>query len=149
MSRESLFLLCPLVGLSVLAWIVTAQHMGGAGSALVMGSMTMGLPFSVTNMLLYIALWGVMMVAMMFPAIVPVAGIFATMARQKQARQAREHAAALRFGRRFDKLEPVWNSSGIRIKSGRMSRSTASISQKHLRCSEIRLNTPLWTRITL
>ena len=87
MSRESLFLLCPLVGLSVLAWIVTAQHMGGAGSALVMGSMTMGLPFSVTNMLLYIALWGVMMVAMMFPAIVPVAGIFATMARQKQAQQ--------------------------------------------------------------
>ena len=53
MSRESLFLLCPLVGLSVLAWIVTAQHMGGVGSALVMGSMTMGLPFSVTNMLLF------------------------------------------------------------------------------------------------
>ena len=84
MGREYLLILCCLVGLSVLAWIVTVRHMGGAGPALMMGSMTMGMPFSVANMLLYIALWGVMMVAMMFPAIVPVAGIFATLARRKR-----------------------------------------------------------------
>ncbi len=87
MSREYRLLLCSLVGLSVLAWIVTVQHMGGAGYALVMGSMTMGMPFSVINMLLYIGLWGVMMVAMMFPAIVPVAGIFASLSRRQRAQQ--------------------------------------------------------------
>ena len=87
MSREYFLILCALVGLSILAWIVAVQHMGGMGYALVTGSMTMGLPFSVTHMLLYIVLWGVMMVAMMFPAIVPVAGIFATMARQRREQQ--------------------------------------------------------------
>ena len=87
MGREYFLILCCLVGLSVLAWIVTVRHMGGAGPALMMGSMTMGMPFSVANMLLYIALWGVMMVAMMFPAIVPVAGIFATLARRKREQQ--------------------------------------------------------------
>lgn len=84
MGREHFFILGSLVGLSVLAWIVTVQHMGGMGYAVVTGGMTMGMPFSVTHMLLYIVLWGVMMVAMMFPAIVPVAGIFATMAKQKR-----------------------------------------------------------------
>ena len=87
MSREYFLILCALVGLSILAWIVAVQHMGGMGYALVTGSMTMGMPFSVTHMLLYIVLWGVMMVAMMFPAIVPVAGIFATMARQRREQQ--------------------------------------------------------------
>ena len=87
MSREYFLILCALVGLSILAWIVAVQHMGGMGYALVTGSMTMSMPFSVTHMLLYIALWGVMMVAMMFPAIVPVAGIFATMARQRREQQ--------------------------------------------------------------
>ena len=87
MSREYFLILCALVGLSILAWIVAVQHMGGMGYALVTGSMTMGMPFSVTHMLLYIVLWGVMMVAMMFPAIVPVAGIFATLARRKREQQ--------------------------------------------------------------
>ncbi len=42
MGREYFLILCPLVGLSALAWIVTVQHMGGAGFALMMVMFIMG-----------------------------------------------------------------------------------------------------------
>jgi len=54
------------------------------GLGMITCSMTMGTPFSVGNALLYVLLWGVMMVAMMFPAIVPVVGLFSTIAGRKR-----------------------------------------------------------------
>lgn len=47
-------------------------------------SMTMGTPFSVSNGFLYIVLWGVMMAAMMLPAMTPTVGLFQTIARRKR-----------------------------------------------------------------
>jgi predicted metal-binding membrane protein len=47
-------------------------------------SMTMGTPFSVSNGALYVVLWGVMMVAMMLPAMTPIVGLFRSIAKRKQ-----------------------------------------------------------------
>lgn len=87
MSREYRLILCWLVGLSAVAWVVTVRQMGGMGLGLVTGSMSMGRPFSVTNLTVYVGLWGVMMVAMMFPAVAPVAGVFAGLAGHRRARR--------------------------------------------------------------
>jgi predicted metal-binding membrane protein len=46
--------------------------------------MTMGAPFSVSSATLYVMLWGVMMVAMMLPAMTPIVGLFQTIARNKR-----------------------------------------------------------------
>ena len=82
MSREYRVILGVLIVLSDVAWGVTVRRMGGMGVGWVMGSMTMGRPFSAVNALVYVGLWGVMMVAMMFPAVAPVAGTFAGLTRQ-------------------------------------------------------------------
>jgi predicted metal-binding membrane protein len=83
-AREHFFILTALVFLSGLAWAGTVYQAGGMGLGMFTCSMTMGTPFSVSNGLLYIILWGVMMVAMMFPAMTPIVGLFQTIARRKR-----------------------------------------------------------------
>lgn len=54
------------------------------GLGMVTCSMTMGTPFSLGNAILYIVLWGVMMVAMMLPAMTPIVGLVRSIARNKR-----------------------------------------------------------------
>jgi len=82
--KEHFLILITLVLLSSLAWTGTVYQAGSMGLGMITCSMTMGTPFSVGNALLYVLLWGVMMVAMMFPAIVPVVGLFSTVAGRKR-----------------------------------------------------------------
>ena len=82
--RDKSIIVTALMLLSVLAWIATVHQAGGMGLGLTTMSMTMGRPFSVSNAVLYIVLWGVMMVAMMFPSVAPMAVLFATATRQKR-----------------------------------------------------------------
>ena len=82
--KEHSLILIALVLLSSLAWTGTVYQAGSMGLGMITCSMTMGTPFSVGNALLYVLLWGVMMVAMMFPAIVPVVGLFSTIAGRKR-----------------------------------------------------------------
>ena len=86
--RDKIIIVVVLVLLSVLAWIATVHQAGGMEIGLMTMSMTMGLPFSISNAALYIALWGVMMVAMMFPSVAPTAMLFATVTRQKREQAA-------------------------------------------------------------
>jgi len=83
-AREHLFILFSLVFLSGLAWVGTVYQAGGMGLGMFTCSMTMEMPFSVSNGVLYVVLWGVMMVAMMLPAMTPTVGLFQTIARRKQ-----------------------------------------------------------------
>lgn len=83
-AREHFLILSALVLLSGLAWAGTIYQAGSMGLGMVTCSMTMGTPFSISNGLLYVVLWGVMMMAMMLPAIAPVVGIFRTIARRKR-----------------------------------------------------------------
>lgn len=83
-SRDNVIIVAALVLLSVVAWIATVHQAGDMEMASSTMSMTMGKSFSLYNALLYIALWGVMMVAMMFPSVVPMASLFATVTRKKQ-----------------------------------------------------------------
>jgi predicted metal-binding membrane protein len=83
-TREHLFILTTLVLLSGLAWAVTVYEAGSMGWGMFTCSMTMGTPFSVSNGVLYVVLWGVMMVAMMFPAMTPIVGLFRSIAKRKQ-----------------------------------------------------------------
>jgi predicted metal-binding membrane protein len=83
-NRENLFILTTLVLLSGLAWTVTVSEAGGMGWGMFTCSMTMGTPFSVRSGVLYVILWGVMMVAMMLPAMTPIVGLFRTIAKRKQ-----------------------------------------------------------------
>jgi predicted metal-binding membrane protein len=82
--REHLFIFFSLVFLSGLAWVGTVYQAGDMGLGMFTCSMTMEMPFSVSNGVLYIVLWGVMMVAMMLPAMTPIVGLFQTIARRKQ-----------------------------------------------------------------
>lgn len=83
-ARENLFILVTLILLSGLAWAVTVYEAGSMGWGMFTCSMTMGTPFSVGNGALYVVLWGVMMVAMMFPAMTPIVGLFRSIAKRKQ-----------------------------------------------------------------
>jgi predicted metal-binding membrane protein len=83
-AREHLFILTALISLSGLAWATTVYQAGDMGWGLTTCSMTMGTPFSPGNGVLYVMLWGVMMVAMMLPAMAPIVGLFQTIARRKQ-----------------------------------------------------------------
>jgi predicted metal-binding membrane protein len=83
-AREHFFILTALVVLSSVAWAGTVYQAGSMGLGMFTCSMTMGTPFSVSNGLLYIILWGVMMVAMMLPAMTPIVGLFQMMARRKR-----------------------------------------------------------------
>src|SRR5262245_43479253 len=83
-ARENLLILLALATLSALAWGATVHQAGNMGVGMFTCSMTMGTPLSVSNALLYVVLWGVMMVAMMLPAMTPVVGLFRTIARRKQ-----------------------------------------------------------------
>jgi predicted metal-binding membrane protein len=83
-ARENFFILTALVLLSGLAWAVTVYEAEGMGWGMFTCSMTMGTPFSVRNGVLYVVLWGVMMVAMMFPAMTPIVGLFRAIAKRKQ-----------------------------------------------------------------
>jgi predicted metal-binding membrane protein len=83
-AREHFLILAALVLLSGLAWAGTVYQAGSMGLGMFTCSMTMGTPFSLSNGLLYIVLWGVMMVAMMLPAMTPIVGLFQTIARRKQ-----------------------------------------------------------------
>ncbi len=85
-----------LLVLSLLCWLVTMQQSGGMGWGLVTMSMSMGQPFSPGNAALYITLWGVMMAAMMFPALVPMATLFATVSHRKR-RDGQDFAPAWLF----------------------------------------------------
>lgn len=82
--RDSVMVLCALLLLSALAWAATIYQAGGMGWGIVTCSMTMGMPFSLANGLLYVALWGVMMMAMMLPATAPLVGLCRTIARRRQ-----------------------------------------------------------------
>ena len=83
-SRNNLLIFIALVLLSGLAWAMTVYQADGMGWGMFTCSMTMGMPFSIGNALLYIMLWGVMMIAMMLPALTPIVEIFQTMARRRQ-----------------------------------------------------------------
>ncbi len=83
-AREHFFILAALVLLSGLAWAGTVYQAGSMGLGMFTCSMTMGTPFSVSNGLLYIVLWGAMMIAMMLPAMTPIVGLFQTIARRKR-----------------------------------------------------------------
>jgi predicted metal-binding membrane protein len=83
-SRNNFFIFIALVFLSALAWVMTVYQADGMGWGMFTCSMTMGTPFSVSNALLYIVLWGVMMIAMMLPAMTPIIEIFQTMAQRRQ-----------------------------------------------------------------
>lgn len=83
-QRDHWLVLCVLLLLSGLAWAGTIYQAGGMGWGLVTCSMTMGTPFSIRSGLLYVALWGVMMVAMMLPAIAPMVGLCRTIARRRR-----------------------------------------------------------------
>ena len=87
-SRDKAFIIVALILLSVLAWTVTIHQADGMGWGLVTCSMTMGTPFSPANALLYLALWGVMMIAMMFPSVAPMVMLFSTFARKNRAQGA-------------------------------------------------------------
>jgi predicted metal-binding membrane protein len=84
MVRENLLILAVLIVLSGLAWAVTVHQADGMGVGMLTCSMTMGAPFSFGSGVLYIVLWGVMMVAMMLPAMAPIIGLFQTIARRKR-----------------------------------------------------------------
>ena len=86
LARNNLFIFIALVLLSGLAWVMTVQQADGMGWGMFTCSMTMGMPFSVSNAFLYIALWGVMMVAMMLPAMTPIIEVFQAMARRRRER---------------------------------------------------------------
>jgi predicted metal-binding membrane protein len=85
--RDKSVIVIALLLLTVLAWITTVQQSEGMGMGLITMSMTMGQPLSIQGAALYIVLWGVMMIAMMFPALAPTAILFATINRQKQHSQ--------------------------------------------------------------
>jgi len=83
-SRNNLLIFIALVLLSGLAWAMTVYRAGGMGWGMFTCSMTMGMPFSIGNALLYVMLWGVMMVAMMFPAMTPIVEIVQAVSRRRQ-----------------------------------------------------------------
>jgi predicted metal-binding membrane protein len=83
-ARENFFILTALILLSVLAWATTVHQAGSMGWGMFTCSMTMGTPFSLSNGFLYVVLWGVMMVAMMLPAMAPIVGLFRSIAQRKQ-----------------------------------------------------------------
>lgn len=93
-GRDSLIIIGSLAAVSIVAWVLTVREMGDMGLGLMTPSMTMGRPVSVANAGLYILLWGIMMVAMMFPSIAPMVMLFSTISRRN-----REQA---------DPLVPVW-----------------------------------------
>lgn len=84
LAREHLWILTALVVLSGLAWAGTIYQAGSMGLGMVTCSMTMGSPFSVDGAILYVLLWGVMMVAMMLPAMSPIVNLFQSIARRKR-----------------------------------------------------------------
>lgn len=84
LAREHLWILTALVVLSGLAWAGTIYQAGSMGLGMVTCSMTMGSPFSIDGAILYVLLWGVMMVAMMFPAMSPIVDLFQSIARRKR-----------------------------------------------------------------
>ena len=89
--RESLIIIAALVLVSGVAWVFTVRHMGHMGHmglGMMTHGMTMGLPFSLSNAGLYVVLWGVMMIAMMFPSIAPMAVLFSTISRRKREEAA-------------------------------------------------------------
>lgn len=83
-QRDKAIIVSALALVSLLAWVITVQQSHGMGMGLITMSMTMGQPFSPANAALYITLWGVMMVAMMFPGLAPMATLFATVSRQQR-----------------------------------------------------------------
>ena len=82
--RDKTIIVTALLVLTVLAWVMTVQQSAGMGWGMITMGMTMGQPFSISGATLYIVLWGVMMVAMMFPSLAPTAVLFATITRQKR-----------------------------------------------------------------
>lgn len=83
-TRDKVLIVTALVLLSGLAWAGTVYQAGSMGIGMITCSMTMGMPFSVSNAMLYLVLWGVMMAAMMFPSVVPMAVLFSTVSRKKR-----------------------------------------------------------------
>jgi predicted metal-binding membrane protein len=106
--RESLLIIGALVLLSVLAWAVTVRQMGSMGLGMMTHSMTMGMPFSLSNAGLYIVFWGVMMIAMMFPSVAPMAVLFSTISRRKRE-EAAPYAPAWTFVAGYSML---WTLTG-------------------------------------
>src|SRR5882672_3081798 len=84
LAREQLLILIALVALSALAWAGSIYQAGSMGLGMITCGMTMGMPFSFGHAVLYVALWGVMMVAMMLPAMTSIVGLFHTIARRKR-----------------------------------------------------------------
>lgn len=74
--RERVIVAATLAVLSVLAWAESVRQAGGMGLGFITCSMTMGKPFSASNALLYVVLWGVMMAAMMLPSVGPMVMTF-------------------------------------------------------------------------
>jgi predicted metal-binding membrane protein len=86
--RDQALIVAALVLLSALAWAGTVHQAGSMGMGMITCSMTMGMPLSMSNAMLYLALWGVMMVAMMFPSVAPMVVLFSTVSRKKREQEA-------------------------------------------------------------
>lgn len=84
LARKHVWILTSLAVLSALAWAGTIYQAGSMGLGLVTCSMTMGAPFSLQSASLYVVLWGVMMIAMMLPAMSPIVDLFQGIARRKR-----------------------------------------------------------------
>jgi len=119
-QRDKLIIVIALVLVSLLAWVITVQQSHGMGLGLITMSMTMGQPFTPASAALYVALWGVMMVAMMFPALAPMAALFSTVSRQ-QPQERQPFAAAWIFVAGYAVL---WTLTGSAAYAGDMAIQT-------------------------
>jgi predicted metal-binding membrane protein len=86
--RDKILITIVLVVLSALAWAATVYQAGSMGLGFITCSMTMDMPFSWSNAVLYVVLWGVMMAAMMLPSVAPMVMLFSTIARNKREQGA-------------------------------------------------------------
>ena len=108
-GRERAIVAVALGLLSALAWAESVRHAGGMGLGFVTCSMTMGRPFSASGALLYVALWGVMMAAMMLPSVAPmVLTFFAASSRRPGGRAGLASTASFVAG-----YVALWTLTGV------------------------------------
>lgn len=88
LSKQEKIIIVALIFLSVIAWIITIQHSQSMGTH---ASMEMQMPMRIEHQSiilegsLFLVMWTVMMVAMMFPAVVPMVLIFSNVQAKRKA----------------------------------------------------------------
>jgi predicted metal-binding membrane protein len=89
LSKQEKIIILALVFLSVVAWIITVYHsrnMDSYSSMEMQMSMGMEHPTLILETSLFLVMWVVMMIAMMFPAVVPMVLIFSNVHRKRRTR---------------------------------------------------------------